>query len=593
MLSRLLAIAAIAAIATAPLAQARATGPASPAQDAGAGGMWIFLKDPVPDAAQKCPDAQPAGPGAVKVPLFSDRSGNCPVATIQGGPAVTVDDLAAALASMHQQQKAGGHAGGQDPTAMVTRLVDVTLIVGEAEAMGVDDLPEVKESITASEESIGRQMLQEQVLRDAKADPKVVKRIFEDKVREYKLQSILFPRQADAEVMAKALKAGGNFDQLATKAVAEKKAKGNEPGSYVHGSALAPNVLGAVQKAKVGQAVGPIQVTGGYTVVELEGYRYPENAKARAEAEAQALAEAQKAALRKYYDAAVKKYAKIDEKLLKKLDFEAKKPGFEALKKDQRVVATVQGQSPVTVALLTTALGEQFYHGVDNATQQKRLNRSKGTTLDALVSQRVVKADVAAQGIPKTAEFQRRLDNAKQSMIFGAFVRKVVLPDVKMDQEKVRKYYESHKADYVIPAFYKVDAIGFGTQKAAEAAVAKLRSGTDFKWLNANADGKLAPGTDTERPAGVISAKAMTPAFAKVMDGAKQGDVRLYAAPGNQFYAVQVFQVTPPTTQPFEEVADAISKQLYGEAVQKSVEDWIAKLRKAHPVTMYLTKVSA
>ena len=130
----------------------------------------------------------------------------------------------------------------------------------------------------------------------------------------------------------------------------------------------------------------------------MEEIRYPENPKARAEAEAISLLEQKKKALKKYYDELVKKYAKIDEKLLKKLDFEAKKPGFEALKKDKRVLATVQGQDPVTVGLLSTALAEQFFHGVDNATQKKRLNNSKGTTLDALISVRVVATDVGAAG---------------------------------------------------------------------------------------------------------------------------------------------------------------------------------------------------
>ncbi len=65
---------------------------------------------------------------------------------------------------------------------------------------------------------------------------------------------------------------------------------------------------------------------------------------------------------------------------------------------------------------------------------------------------------------------------------------------MKLDEAKVRKYYEDHQADYTLPAFYKLESIGFATQKDAEAAVAKLRSGTDFKWLNANADGKLAAG---------------------------------------------------------------------------------------------------
>jgi hypothetical protein len=250
----------------------------------------------------------------------------------------------------------------------------------------------------------------------------------------------------------------------------------------------------------------------------------------------------------------------------------------------------VQGQSPVTVGLLATALGEQFYHGVENATQGKRLNRAKGTTLDALLSVRLVALEVETQGIPNTIEYKRRMEVARDGQLFGTFVRKVIVPDVKVDEKQVQAYYDAHKDEYMLAAFYKVESVGFSTQKDAEAAVAKLRSGTDFKFLNANADRKLEAGKDSERPPAVVSAKGMTPAFAKAMDGAKGGDYRVYAASPSQFYAVHVVQVTPPSLQPFDDVREAIGKKLYGEAVQKSIGDWTTKLRKAHQVQVYLTK---
>ena len=580
-------------LVAAPLAGARAADPAPAPSQPGAAGMWIFLKSSVPSAATACPDAQAAGSGLVKVPLFSEKSGNCPVATIQDGPSVTVDDLATALAGAHGGYGKEQQAGKQDPTAIVNRLVDAKLVVMEGEAMGIDDLPEVKEGIKAAQENVGREMLKEQVLRDVRADPAEVDRLYKQKVQEWKLQSVLFAREDDAKAMAKQLKAGKKFDELATKAVADKKAKGNEPGQFVHGSKLILPVLANVEKTPVGKTTPPVKIPGGYTVIEVEEIRYPENPKARAEAEATSLLEQKKRALKRYYDDLVKKYVKIDEKLLKKLDFEAKKPGIEAMKKDTRVLATVQGQSPVTVGLLTTALAEQFFHGVDNATQKKRLTKAKGTTLDALISVRVVADEVERVGIPRTAEYQRRLAASTESLVFGAFVRKVVLPDVKIDESKVRKHYEEHRADYSLPAFYKLESIGFATQKDAEAAVAKLRSGTDFKWLNANADGKLPPGKDTESPNGVLSAKGMTPAFAKVMEGARSGEYRVFVASPEQSYAIHVIQVTPATAQPYEDVRASLTQKLYGEAVQKSIEDWIAKLRKAHPVQVYLARVGS
>ena len=91
----------------------------------------------------------------------------------------------------------------------------------------------------------------------------------------------------------------------------------------------------------------------------------------------------------------------------------------------------------------------------------------------------------------------------------------------------------------------------------------------------------------------MLSAKGMTPAFAKVIEGARSGEYRVFVASPEQAYAIHVIQVTPPSAQPFEEVREAITQKLYGEAVQKSIEDWIAKLRKAHPVQVYLARVGS
>jgi parvulin-like peptidyl-prolyl isomerase len=205
----------------------------------------------------------------------------------------------------------------------------------------------------------------------------------------------------------------------------------------------------------------------------------------------------------------------------------------------------------------------------------------------------VVALEVSRLGLDKTDEYRRRAEEGRNGAVFGAFVQKVVIPDVKLEESQVRAYYDAHQAEYSAAAFYKVESIGFSSQKAAEAAVAKLRSGTDFKWLNANADGKLTEGKDTERPGGVISSKAMTGAFAKAMEGARSGDYRVFAPSDNQFYAVHVLQVTPPMVQPYEEVRDTITQKLYGEVMQKSVQDWMTKLRKAHKVDVYLTRMGS
>jgi parvulin-like peptidyl-prolyl isomerase len=570
-----------------------AAAPGAPAAEPGSSTTWAFLKPPLPGTPASCPDAAPAGPGLVKVDLFADRSAGCPVASVEGD-VLTLDELNESLAAIHQSRSGATSGAKQDPTAILNRMIDFRLVVLDARTMGIDELPEVATSVAEMKEAAAREILQARVLKDVKPDPREVDRLFKDAVREWKLDSVLFTREADAKAMATEVRKGGDFDALAKAAIATKLAKGGTTGGqFVDASKLVPPILGAIAKLKEGGVSAPVRLPEGYAVVQVEGIRYPENPTARAEAEQTSLGVQRKKALKAYYEGLEKKYAKIDRALVKKLDFDAKKPGIETLKKDTRVVARVQGTPPITVGELAKRLEQQFFHGAGQQAERKRLNRAKQDTLDALVSPRVIALEVEKQGIEKTPEFDRQVAKSIGGLLFNVFLSKVIIPEVKLTEPEVERYYAAHKAEYSYPAFYKLESIGFVTAKDAEEAVAKLRGGTDFKWLNANADGKLPDAQATEKVSGILAATALTQGLTKALEGARTGDYRVYASGAKQFYAVHVMEYIPPSAQPYAEVREAIATKAYGESIQKAAEEYIAKLRKAHDVKVFLTRIGS
>ena len=165
--------------------------------------------------------------------------GRLPGGHHQDGAAVTLDDLAEALGRRARGARGKQQAGKQDPTAIVNRLVDAKLVVMEADAMGIDDLPEVKEGVKAAEESIGREMLKERVLADVQPDPAEVDRLYKEKVREWKLQSVLFAREDDAKAMAKAAQGRQEVRRARRQGASPtRRPRGTSPGQFVHASKL-------------------------------------------------------------------------------------------------------------------------------------------------------------------------------------------------------------------------------------------------------------------------------------------------------------------------------------------------------------------
>jgi hypothetical protein len=76
----------------------------------------------------------------------------------------------------------------------------------------------------------------------------------------------------------------------------------------------------------------------------------------------------------------------------------------------------------------------------------------------------------------------------------------------------------------------------------------------------------------------------------KVISGAQTGDVRLYTSPEKFYYVLYIQEVFPSQPMPFEELREEISKELFTGKLNKSIDDWAAKLRGVYEVKVYLTE---
>lgn len=552
---------------------------AVPAAAAGAAGTFAYLTR---DGA------------SVKVPLFAPESESAAVAKVDD-EVITLSDLMRVLAVAHGGMgQDASSAGKQDFKDVLDRLIDVRLVVTEAREMGIEELPEVKQAVTDFEAATGQALLKERVVADVKADPAEVKRAYREAVREWKVKSVLFGGELEAKQNAPKLKANPKgFDALAKQLVTEKKAKGSAEGGWLPRDSMLPQVRAALAKLKVGQVSAPIKVPNGLAVMQLMEVRYPDDPKAKAEAEGASRESRQLKALQAYYAELVKRYAKVDKALLKSVDYHAAKPGLEALRKDQRALAQIQGGKPITVGELTEEIMQGFFHGVDRAQKEKKINPKKEEIFDGLLARRVIPLQVAADGIRESAEFKRRVADYRTGVLFSKFVEKAVAPTVKADEAEARKYWAEHKKDYMYPTFYKLESLAFSNVKDAEAAVQKLRAGTDFKWLNANAEGQIPPPRRNLAIEGTLAATAMPKEIVAALAGAKKGDYRLHAGPDSQFYAIRVIDVIGATEQPFDKVKDEIAQRLQNEGITNGVKRWAGIIRKARKVDVFLTRIGS
>jgi hypothetical protein len=468
--------------------------------------------------------------------------------------------------------------------------VDIKLCVLEAREMALDELPEVKKSIEQEGTSELIHRVRALAIKDAKASRADVDRFYRDAVREWKLRSLLFDKEIDAQTFLKQVRGGKSFEALGKEAIAAKKAKGTlEPG-FAGANGMLPQVAQFVAKAKVGSAQ-VVKVVEGWSVVQVLGARYPDDPAARKQAEKKALEAARERAANDYYEALAKKYARVDWKLFDKVDFEAPKPGFEALKKDKRPIARIEGEAPFTVGDLAAGVEMKFFHGMESPIKEHRVNAVKHDVFRTLFRKRLVLKEAARLNIAQSEGYRRHMAEFREATLFTAYVERAVLPDVKVTEKEGKDYYEKHKAEFTTPAVYKLESLTFASSADAQAVLAKLRSGTDFKWLRANAAGQVKEDARAASLDGVTLSEAALPLqFRTQLASAKPGDYRLGEI-GGQYYVVRVVSASEKKQLPYLDARDTIGSVLIGENLQRAVHETTAKLRQHHQVAVYLTRI--
>jgi parvulin-like peptidyl-prolyl isomerase len=475
--------------------------------------------------------------------------------------------------------------------ALLDRLIISRLVALEAATMGLGDLPEIRKQVDVFSRETLREVLLEDFFKDVTVDDKAVEAAYRDLVREWQTSSLLFKDEATARRAQEEIAGGAAFDVVAARLVADKTAQAQEDDAFHTKKDYLPEIASALAALEVGQVSPVIRIDQGFVVVKVLDIRYPENEAARARAQQTVLRQKRGEAVAQREEALRAERVTINQEVFDGLDYG--KDTVDNLLKDTRTVAEIKGANPVTVGDLTDYMRLQLFHGEDPADTGRLLNTRKTAALDTVVRRRLLNAEAVRRGIDKSDAYLDRVNAFEESLVFGAFVEKVIAPDSKLVEEDVRADYDAHLKDYTGPAMMRLRAVPFVSRTAAEEAMRKLREGADYGWLLASAEGQVDRKTEGllafgERP---VTTDSLPEGLRKVLADAKNGDVRLFASPEGPFYVVTVQEIIPSDVRPFDDVKEEIARRLYGVKLRKGVEDYAAKLRAQSKIEIHLTKI--
>lgn len=528
----------------------------------------------------------------LKVHLNSPAFSTLPVAVVNDDN-ITLKNLNDALSSSHEVMSDDKKKAAKvDYSEIIKRLVNVKLVIQEARKIGIDELPEIKKRVDGFSKVTLRELLQKDYVKDIKADEKEVDKEYQEMIKEWKIKSVFFKKEDDVKEFDNKVKAGGDFDEMVKNALAEGSAKGGEEGIYIKNKELLPQIAKALTTMKVGSVSPVIKVDAGYTIVRLDDIRFQENPETKEQARQNVLNIQHFKELTNYNKALSKKYVKLNKAVIDSLDYDSKKLDIDRLLKDKRVIADIKGEQPITAGELTKVIVSKFYHGVEKTSKgkSKKINLRKIEVMQELLAKRIFRLEALKKGIQNTEGYKNEIREYEDSLIFDAFIQKVVYPDIKISKEDLKTYYNDHISEYTYPEMVSINSLVFRKSIDAESALDKLIKGSDFNWVKANAGGQVEKDTEGLLPfeGNTFVTNGLPAEFQETLSGVRAEDFRLHKSTDGYFYLLYIKDVIPSKQQPFEEVMAPILDKVFDAAASKLLEEWYSKLRESADIKIYL-----
>lgn len=548
------------------------------------------------------PNIREDGSFLVEIPLFSEMFPEVPVALVNDEP-ITVVEFSTDLQSVHGEMAGHDAASGskENIERLMERLLTVRLIEQEARNIGFDQTSSFrKQAAEFAEKTLLYALLNKQ-LETLSLDMDAANELYQQVSLQGKFENYQFTREQDVVDFREKLEKSKDFDSLIAAAVANKQAIPSEQQDFIRFKDLLPNIASEAAQMKLGGISQTFRQADGFLIFKLLDRQFVEDPQALEYAK-KTIWEKQKAEFAtKYIADTVDRYTEFNEQAKSALDFEKikqAKPDIQLgtalapLLKDDRVLVRVKGPTDVSfsVADIARKIKENYFHGVDVALDAKEVDTKKQQIIDDTLFRIAGTFEAQQLGLDKSLQYRMDVAEFERRLLFDIFMAKVLKADVRYSEEDVQQYYQRHQAEYMTPAMFKFKSLPFYKLEDAEKAAAKLRSGSDFKWVSANSDGRV----DVQNKdllqfdRNILSLSTLPKTLQQQAAGVERGDSLVYSDPDNFYYVLYFEEVYPPQPRPYDQVRKDLLKIVYQEKTAETLELWVEKLKEAYETKIYL-----
>lgn len=255
----------------------------------------------------------------------------------------------------------------------------------------------------------------------------------------------------------------------------------------------------------------------------------------------------------------------INEEPFKKLE------AGEAVDRDQ-TIAVAQG-SAIKAGDLMDEIERGGKHGAA---------MSKTEVLEGLIQSRLLDHEALNRHYENTLEIKGKLEKYRELLLVELFRRKEIVPLIKITDEDLQKYYDSHIEEYRKPDLVNAGYMLLRTETEASEVAEELRNKADFVYLATNKS--IDPSKDKGGDLGWITVNMLPPDLRELVYTAKEGDIFGPFASRGAYAVIEFRGVKKGPLIPFDELKPQISNIIATEQYNARLKEYVERLKEVVPV---------
>jgi len=488
------------------------------------------------------------------------------LAIVDGEP-ITEGDFKYALTISHRREDLSS-AGKLDLMEYIQKLVDDRLIIQEARKSGMDKLPEIQNAIDAYilRESVVR-LHEEEIAQKVTVTEEEIMDYYRKNYERFTLGIIETASEEEIKEILERLKNGEEFESLAREySQHPTKEKGGQI-TFTKG-AMPEELAGAVSSLKEGEISEVINRKDRYLIVKLIG---------REEAPVEQFAQA-KGSIRKsirkqkenersevYLNELRKRSdVKIDQELLSSIKLDSTGSERDELLKDDRVLVEVNGE------ILTVKDFVSMAKPSSKASPEVLINN--------WIGRKLVDQEALSRNYERKDDLRNMVKRYEDQLLKNAFIRRIILPQIVINDQMLREYYEKHREDFLSPEYFRIQQITVKTKEEAEEILNSLKHGADFTWFarQKSIDRLASKGGD----AGWLSRSDLPEPLRGTIDLFDIGDISPVVEMDSTYRVVKLTGKKGGEVEEFDVVKEVVSRGYFNDQVESILKEYVGVLKE-------------